>query len=97
MEQRHDWALFNLTPTLFKYVFTQLIPDVIFHTREQDLSQVREHYDRGDDFYSWFLGPRMIYTSGVIGDIEREESLEELQDNKLEVVCRKLDLQPEDR
>ena len=23
-----------------------LIPDVIFHTREQDESQVREHYDR---------------------------------------------------
>lgn len=43
----------------------------------------------GDDFYEWFLGPRMVYTSGVIGDINREESLEELQDNKLTVVCEK--------
>lgn len=27
-------------------MFMNLIPDVIFHTREQDESQVREHYDR---------------------------------------------------
>lgn len=46
MEQRHDWATFNFTPELFKYVFTRLIPDVIFHTQNQDEEQVREHYDR---------------------------------------------------
>ena len=39
----------------------------------------------------------MIYTSGVISDITREETLEELQDNKLKLVCSKLDLKPEDR
>lgn len=44
-----------------------------------------------------FLGPRMIYTSGVIMDINRKESLEELQDNKLTLVCNKLDLKPEDK
>ena len=51
----------------------------------------------GDDFYGWFLGPRMIYTSGVIGNPDVEESLETLQDNKLAIVCSKLDLKPEDR
>jgi cyclopropane fatty-acyl-phospholipid synthase-like methyltransferase len=44
-----------------------------------------------------FLGPRMIYTSGVVRDINSSESLEQLQDNKLAVVCEKLDLQPSDR
>lgn len=39
----------------------------------------------------------MIYTSGVVLDLEREETLEELQDNKLTLVCEKLDLQPGDR
>ncbi len=34
----------------------------------------------------------MIYTSGVISDITREETLEELQDNKLAIVCEKLGL-----
>ena len=41
-----------------------------------DEEQVRDHYDRGDDFYAWFLGPRMIYTSGIISDINKEETLE---------------------
>jgi cyclopropane fatty-acyl-phospholipid synthase-like methyltransferase len=57
-----------------------------------DEEQVRDHYDRGDDFYGWFLGPRMIYTSGVISDVNKEESLEQLQDNKLAVVCEKIAL-----
>lgn len=39
----------------------------------------------------------MIYTSGVISDIDRKETLEELQDNKLAVVCHKLQLKPTDR
>ncbi|KAF8528427.1 cyclopropane fatty acid synthase domain-containing protein [Hysterangium stoloniferum] len=97
LEQRHDWAKFTFTPELFKYVLTRLIPDVILHTQSQDEDQVRDHYDRGDDFYSWFLGPRMVYTSGIVLDLEREETLEELQDNKLTVVSEKLDLQPTDR
>lgn len=46
MEQRHDWARFNMTMELFKYVLTVLIPDVISHSRDQDEVQVRDHYDR---------------------------------------------------
>jgi hypothetical protein len=46
MEYRHDWAKFSFTPKLFEYVLTQLIPDVIFHTREQDENQIRDNYDR---------------------------------------------------
>jgi len=51
----------------------------------------------GDDFYNWFLGPRMIYTSGIVSDITRAETLEELQDNKMKLVCEKLDLKEDDR
>jgi cyclopropane fatty-acyl-phospholipid synthase-like methyltransferase len=57
-----------------------------------DEEQVRDHYDRGDDFYAWFLGPRMVYTSGTISDINKEETLEQLQDNKLAIVCEKIGL-----
>ena len=32
----------------------------------------------------------MIYTSGIVTDLTREETLEELQDNKLTVVCEKV-------
>jgi cyclopropane fatty-acyl-phospholipid synthase-like methyltransferase len=39
----------------------------------------------------------MIYTSGLISDINREESLEELQDNKLATVCEKIALKKGER
>lgn len=39
----------------------------------------------------------MIYTSGVVKDITREETLEEIQDNKMQLVCEKLELKPSDR
>lgn len=46
LEQRHDWAKMVFTLELFKYVFFNLIPDVIRHTEAQDEEQVRDHYDR---------------------------------------------------
>ncbi|KAI5795251.1 S-adenosyl-L-methionine-dependent methyltransferase [Geopyxis carbonaria] len=97
LEQRHDWANFDFTIGLFRHVLLGLFPEMLIHSKGQDEEQVRDHYDRGDDFYAWFLGPRMIYTSGIISDITKEETLEELQDNKLKIVCSKINLQPGDR
>ncbi|EFX02966.1 cyclopropane-fatty-acyl-phospholipid synthase [Grosmannia clavigera kw1407] len=97
MEYRHDWATFKLTINVLKYFLLTMIPEVIVHSKSQDEEQVRGHYDRGDDFYGWFLGPRMIYTSGVISDPNVEESLEQLQDNKLAIVCEKIGLQKGER
>jgi hypothetical protein len=34
------------TPELFKYVLTQMIPEIIVHSESQDEEQVRGHYDR---------------------------------------------------
>jgi cyclopropane fatty-acyl-phospholipid synthase-like methyltransferase len=96
MEFRHDWASFRFTFSLFRYFLLGMLPEVLVHSRSQDEEQVRDHYDRGDDFYGWFLGERMIYTSGIISDINKEESLEELQDNKLRVVCEKIGLKEGD-
>jgi hypothetical protein len=33
------------TPELFKYVLTQMIPEIIVHSQSQDEEQVRDHYD----------------------------------------------------
>ncbi|KAJ7780368.1 hypothetical protein B0H14DRAFT_3586291 [Mycena olivaceomarginata] len=93
LEQRHNWVKFTFTQELFRYVFMDLIPELIVHSKNQDEEQVRDHYD----FYSWFLGLRMIYTSGVVLSPDTFESLETLQDNKLAIVCNKLDLKPTDR
>ncbi|CAI7585869.1 unnamed protein product [Penicillium bialowiezense] len=92
MEYRHDWAHFGFTWDLFKFIFLTFARDVLFHTKSQDEEQIRPNYDRGNDHYAWFLGPRMIYTSGIISDTEREETLEEMQDNKMAIVCEKLAL-----
>ena len=97
LEYRWDWCAFHLTLEQFRYVLFQMVPDVLLHTAKQDETQIQDNYDRGDDFYAWFLGPQMIYTSGIISDPNRFETLEELQDNKLNLVCSKLNLQPSDR
>ncbi|UPX17954.1 Sphingolipid C(9)-methyltransferase [Ascochyta rabiei] len=90
LEWRHDWSKPRFTLGLIKHFLFGMIPEMIVHSKSQDEEQVRDHYDRGDDFYGWFLGPRMIYTSGIISDINKEESLEQLQDNKMAIVCEKI-------
>lgn len=92
LEYRHDWSYFALTWSFMKFLFGTFARDVMMHTREQDMDQIRPNYDNGNDHYAYFLGPRMIYTSGVISDPTREETLEELQDNKMALVCEKLQL-----
>ena len=97
LEYRWDWAAMHFTPELFRYVLFKMLPDVLLHSSRQDEEQIRDNYDRGNDFHEWFLGPQMVYTTGIISDPNREETLEELQDNKLNLVCSKLALQPGDR
>ena len=97
LEYRWDWAAMHFTPELFRYVLFKMLPDVLTHSSRQDEEQIRDNYDRGNDFHEWFLGPQMVYTSGLISDPNREETLEELQDNKMNLVCSKLALKPNDR
>lgn len=55
LEWRHDWAEMVFTWDLFKYVYLSMLPEVIMHSQSQDEEQVRGHYDRGDDFYAWYV------------------------------------------
>ena len=52
--------------------------------------EIAAHYDRGNDFFRAFLGPRMKYTSGIFTHVDC--TLEEAQDNKMATICRKLRL-----
>lgn len=49
------------------------------------------HYDLGNDFYAAMLDPRMTYTCGYW---ENASNLAEAQEAKLDLICRKLQLQP---
>lgn len=54
LEARYDWASFVFTISQIKFFISQWVPETLWHSRKQDEDQVREHYDRGDDFYGWF-------------------------------------------
>ena len=94
LDARRDLVDFSLTKKHFEFFFTRMIPEVAIHSKSQDKRIVREHYDRGDDFFEAFLGDRMVYTSAIFND--EHESLEQAQDNKMNLVCRKLMLRPGD-
>ena len=58
-------------------------------------SYIQFHYDVGNAFYQLFLDERMIYTCAYFTD--RSNSLDQAQRDKLEMICRKLRLQPGER
>jgi cyclopropane-fatty-acyl-phospholipid synthase len=68
------------------------------HTRRTDRRAISHHYDVGNDFYELVLGPSMVYSCAYWRAPEAEGgTLEEAQRDKLELVCRKLGLQPGQR
>lgn len=93
MECRSEYFDYRLTWKHIKFFFGRMIPEVVIHSKSQDERIVRDHYDRGNDFFSSFLGPRMIYTSGFWND-PATETLEQAQDRKMTMVCDKLHMQP---
>jgi sphingolipid C9-methyltransferase len=95
LRNRHDFVNWSFTREHLRWAVTNFIPEVVIHSKSQDQRIVREHYDRGNDFFGWFLGERMVYTSGFFES--RADSLEQAQDNKMNLVCRKLGLQKGER
>src|SRR5262245_15424207 len=85
---------FNLTAHHLKFFFTRFIPEVAIHSKRQDERIVREHYDRGNDLFATFLGERIVYTRGLFKEGPDSETLEQAQDNKMDLVCQKLMLEP---
>jgi cyclopropane-fatty-acyl-phospholipid synthase len=55
---------------------------------------IAAHYDLGNEFFAAWLDDSMMYSSALY--LEEGESLEQAQFNKLERLCRKLDLGPDD-
>jgi cyclopropane-fatty-acyl-phospholipid synthase len=56
---------------------------------------IQFHYDVGNDFYRLFLDDNMVYTCAYFTDWNN--SLEQAQFDKLDMVCKKLQLQPGER
>jgi cyclopropane-fatty-acyl-phospholipid synthase len=73
----------------------ELQPRGATHSRTRDARAVRHHYDVSNEFFALFLDDSMTYSCALFE--EGMETLEEAQEAKLELICRKLSLEPGQR
>ena len=64
------------------------------NTRNGSRRNIAAHYDLGNDFYGLWLDERMMYSSAIFEHADR--SLEAASVAKLDRICRKLKLTPDD-
>jgi cyclopropane-fatty-acyl-phospholipid synthase len=64
------------------------------NTKEGSRKNISAHYDLGNDLFERFLDPTMMYSSAIYPS--DDTSLDNAAVHKLDTICRKLDLQPED-
>src|SRR5690242_12589829 len=65
------------------------------HSRERDRRAVTYHYDLSNDFYRLWLDRRMVYSCAYFRSAG--DSLDHAQEQKLDLLCRKLRLKPGER
>ena len=92
MKHKDEVFTYTFTRDHFQFFFTRFIPEIALHTKKQDERIVRSHYDDKNDLFNWFLGPRMVYTAAFFAT--GKESLEEAQDNKMDLLAQKMQFKP---
>jgi len=70
----------------------ELRPRGAKHTKRRDAAAVRHHYDVSNEFFRLFLDESLTYSCAYFSG--GAETLEEAQEAKLGMVCRKLGLEP---
>lgn len=65
------------------------------HSRRRDRASIAFHYDQPAQFFRPWLGPALVYSCAYFRDGNGD--LDQAQTNKLDLICRKLGLRPEDR
>lgn len=64
------------------------------NTKANSKKNIAAHYDLSNDFFKLFLDPTLMYSSALF--TESASELDAASVNKLETICRKLDLRPSD-
>jgi cyclopropane-fatty-acyl-phospholipid synthase len=69
------------------------------HDPDRDAAAIKFHYDIGNDFYKLWLDERMVYSCAYFDDWTNvgADTLDAAQEAKLDLICRKLRLQPGER
>lgn len=65
------------------------------HSRRRDRQTVQFHYDVSDDFYALWLDDRLVYSCAYFASGDEDIHTAQLQ--KLDHICRKLQLRPGER
>jgi len=65
------------------------------HATDRDRRAVQFHYDLSNEFYRLWLDERLIYSCAYYPN--GDETLNEAQEKKINLLCRKLDLRPGER
>ena len=89
LESIDDFVCYMPSWPTIKFLLLQLFPNSnnsSLKDKKTTKREIADHYDRGNDFFNAFLGPRMIYTSAVFETAE--DTLETAQDNKMRKVRR---------
>jgi cyclopropane-fatty-acyl-phospholipid synthase len=81
-----------VTPALLFHILKSKVTNL--QTVSKSKKVAKEHYDIGNEFYEKMLDKRMQYTCGYW---KNAKTLDEAQEHKLDLVCKKLQLKPEDK
>jgi len=105
-KHRDEFVSYKITMRQIKWLASQFIPPWLvesgfgfgsssFKDKAATKKEIAEHYDRGNDFFNAFMGPSMVYTSGVFHNLN--QTLEMAQFNKMSLICEKLQLKEGER
>jgi cyclopropane-fatty-acyl-phospholipid synthase len=67
------------------------------HTKARDRKAIAHHYDLSNEFYRTLLDPSMAYSCAYWTSDAPDYTIEDAQRDKLDLICRKLDLRPGQR
>jgi len=87
----HRWRLPQLPPEEPPSRARRLASGLA-HGRRRDARAIAHHYDVSNQFYELVLGPSMAYTCAAYPSADA--TLEQAQEAKFDLVCRKLGLEP---
>ena len=73
---------------LFDYIVAKFFN---LQTKSRSFEVGKKHYDAGNDLYKNMLDKRMVYTCGYW---KNAKTLDQAQEDKLDLTCRKLNLKP---
>lgn len=79
---------------IWSRIGTKMAHLVNANTQKGSRKNIAAHYDLGNDFFSLFLDPTMMYSAAIYP--HAEATLEEASTYKLDRICQKLELKPED-